>query len=160
MCIETPKNAYSKAWGASPTCEEDIWRVFFNHLSGGRNENDVLVKRLPWSEQDLSSETEIVRDELTRVTRYGVLPLNSQPPVNGAPSSDPLVGWGPHDGFCYQKAYVEFFARRKLVDALLTILPRYGNRINYHILNKDVSVKLLLHLLYVLLTPFGVESKM
>jgi len=35
--------------------------------------------------------------------------INSQPRVNGALSSDPLFGWGPAGGVCYQKAYVEFF---------------------------------------------------
>ena len=30
--------------------------------------------------------------------------------MDGAPSNDPIVGWGPLGGWVYQKAFVEFFA--------------------------------------------------
>jgi methylenetetrahydrofolate reductase (NADPH) len=35
--------------------------------------------------------------------------VGSQPAVDGAPSSDEIVGWGPRGGYVYQKAFVEFF---------------------------------------------------
>lgn len=42
-------------------------------------------------------------------------------------------------GYVYQKAYLEFFTCCENVDALLNVLPLFP-RINYHILNRDVSV--------------------
>lgn len=33
----------------------------------------------------------------------GFLTINSQPAVNGAKSSDKVFGWGPRNGYVYQK---------------------------------------------------------
>ena len=63
--------------------------------------------------------------------------MNSQPPVNGAPSTDPLVGWGKPGGYCYQKAYLEFFVSRELAQNLRKTLEDYP-QINYHMINHDV----------------------
>jgi hypothetical protein len=60
-----------------------------------------------------------------------------QPPVNGAPSDDPVYGWGPQGGYVYQKAYLEFFTSRENVEILLMLLPRFPT-INYHIVDKKV----------------------
>jgi hypothetical protein len=35
--------------------------------------------------------------------------MNSQPKIDGLPSEDEQVGWGPAGGYVYQKAYLEFF---------------------------------------------------
>jgi len=58
--------------------------------------------------------------------------------VNGSPSTDPVVGWGAPDGYVYQKAYLEFFARPEVVDALLEELKNYP-LVNYHIVNVSVG---------------------
>lgn len=58
--------------------------------------------------------------------------------MNGSPSTDPIVGWGAPDGYVYQKAYLEFFARPEVVDALLEVLQQYP-LVNYHIVDKTVS---------------------
>lgn len=87
-------------------------------LSGGPREggtqgarSDVAPARLalsqvtclPWSDKPLAAETSLMKEELLRVNRRGVLTINSQPNVNGRPSSDPVVGWGPSGGFVFQK---------------------------------------------------------
>ena len=59
--------------------------------------------------------------------------------MNGAPSEDPVVGWGPRGGYVYQKAYLEFFTGQANVQALLKILPSFP-RVNFHIINSSVSV--------------------
>lgn len=42
-------------------------------------------------------------DQLARINSKGVLTINSQPNVNGAPSDDPVFGWGGPGGYVYQK---------------------------------------------------------
>lgn len=44
-----------------------------------------------------------MKEELLRVNRLGILTINSQPNINGKPSSDPVVGWGPSGGYVFQK---------------------------------------------------------
>lgn len=61
------------------------------------------VTCLPWNDEPLAAETGLMKEELLRVNRQGILTINSQPNVNGRPSSDPLVGWGPRGGYVFQK---------------------------------------------------------
>jgi len=57
------------------------------------------VDVLPWSEMDsLQLETGYIKDQLVSLNRRGFLTINSQPRVNGAPSTDPKVGWGGPNG--------------------------------------------------------------
>jgi len=72
---------------------------------------------------------------LININRNGFWTINSQPAVNGAPSSDVTVGWGPAGGVLYQKAYLEFFASPDRIDPLLNILSQYGKRFNYQLTN-------------------------
>lgn len=94
-----------------------------------RNFDDVMdvftrfqkreLVRLPWSEtEELSTETSLIVVPLVWMNRNGLLTINSQPRVNAAPSSDVTVGWGGAGGYVYQKAYVEFFAKKEKVDML------------------------------------------
>lgn len=54
---------------------------------------------LPWSEMDsLQHETGAIQARLVALNRGGLLTINSQPAVNGAPSADPHVGWGGPNG--------------------------------------------------------------
>jgi methylenetetrahydrofolate reductase (NADPH) len=54
--------------------------------------------------------------------------------VNGLPSTHPEVGWGGPGGYCYQKAYVEFFCSPASLKKLLEELPRHTN-LSYHAMN-------------------------
>ena len=55
---------------------------------------------LPWSEMDtLHLETGTIKDALIALNRRGFLTINSQPQVNGKPSTDPQVGWGGPNGY-------------------------------------------------------------
>lgn len=58
---------------------------------------------LPWNDEPLAPETNLLKDELEKVNRRGVLTINSQPNINGKPSADPIVGWGPAGGYVFQK---------------------------------------------------------
>ncbi|XP_067659127.1 methylenetetrahydrofolate reductase (NADPH)-like [Haliotis asinina] len=124
-----------KLWGAELTCEQDVWDVFTSYITGEPNKNGIKVTKVPWDDEELSPETSLIAKELGEINRQGVLTINSQPSVNGAPSEDPKVGWGTSNGYIFQKAYVEFFTSRANVEALRQILPEYP-LVNFHILNK------------------------
>ncbi len=64
---------------------------------------------LPWNDDPLAPDTNLLKDELERVNRRGVLTINSQPNINGKPSSDPIVGWGPAGGYVFQKVSTNIF---------------------------------------------------
>jgi methylenetetrahydrofolate reductase (NADPH) len=50
--------------------------------------------------------------------------INSQPRVNAAKSTDLKFGWGPENGYVYQKAYVEFFVHKDLIQKLVDYLSK------------------------------------
>lgn len=88
-------------WG-TPKTTEDINAVFIRHLRGE-------LSAIPWSEEGFNAETSAIKDALIRLNSKGWWSLASQPAVNGLRSSDPTFGWGPDNGFVFQKAFVEFF---------------------------------------------------
>ena len=63
----------------------------------------LQVTSLPWNEEELAGETGFISENLARLNRNGVLTINSQPAVNGKPSTDPVFGWGSAGGYVYQK---------------------------------------------------------
>ncbi|KAG7288890.1 hypothetical protein NEMBOFW57_005250 [Staphylotrichum longicolle] len=88
-------------WG-TPRSTEDVNAIFIRHLRGE-------LATIPWSEESFSPETEKIRDQLIGLNSKGWWTLASQPAVNGLRSSDPTFGWGPQNGFVFQKAFVECF---------------------------------------------------
>lgn len=82
-------------WG-SPT-EFDMFKAVFRDFCLGK------VPSLPWSEQGRSSEMKVIARKLAQINDLGFLTINSQPAVNGVPSNDKVFGWGPSNGFVYQK---------------------------------------------------------
>ena len=88
-------------WG-TPTTPADVNAIFIRHLRGE-------LPTIPWSEESFSPETEKIRDQLVGLNSKGWWTLASQPAVNGLRSADPTFGWGPQNGFVFQKAFVECF---------------------------------------------------
>ncbi|ORZ39493.1 methylenetetrahydrofolate reductase-domain-containing protein [Catenaria anguillulae PL171] len=113
-------------WGL-PRTVADLANVFVGYCQG-------TVKFLPWSEQPLAGESMLIRDDLALLNKLGYLTINSQPPVNGVPSSHPVHGWGPKNGYCFQKMYIEFFLSPELFDALVAHLAEVDpdGVITYH----------------------------
>ncbi|KAK3712098.1 methylenetetrahydrofolate reductase 1 [Vermiconidia calcicola] len=97
--VNTPEA--KRLWG-DPTSIEDISNVFRRHLNGE-------IDAMPWSEDALQPETLTIKDELLRMAEKGWWTVASQPAVNGLRSADPTFGWGPKNGFVFQKPFVEFF---------------------------------------------------
>ncbi|KAF2090891.1 methylenetetrahydrofolate reduct [Saccharata proteae CBS 121410] len=90
-----------KLW-SYPTTVDDISSIFLRHIEG---ELDAI----PWSEEALNEETATIRPQLKKLINKGWWSVASQPAVNGVPSTDPIFGWGPRNGFVFQKPFVEFF---------------------------------------------------
>ncbi|KAG6092241.1 hypothetical protein E4U30_005677 [Claviceps sp. LM220 group G6] len=86
-------------WG-EPTTVQEIADIFVRYLN-------QEIDSLPWSEAPLTSEADAIKDRLIALNKRGLLTINSQPAVDGVRSSHPVHGWGPSNGFVYQKAYLE-----------------------------------------------------
>mmetsp|Transcript_21483 Transcript_21483/g.87675 ORF Transcript_21483/g.87675 Transcript_21483/m.87675 type:complete len:492 (-) Transcript_21483:54-1529(-) len=78
------------------------------------------LANFPWCEKDgLYEQASLLKSQLLWMCKLGLLPINAQARANGIPSSDPVLGWGAKNGLVYQKAYVEFFAPKDQLEALI-----------------------------------------
>lgn len=121
-----------KAWG-EPTSQRDVADLFMRYMKGE-------AESLPWSESPISSEADALRDDLVNLNSRGLLTINSQPPVDGAKSSHPVYGWGPRNGYVYQKAYLEVFVSPELIAELITRMEREPD-VTYFAVNQDGDLK-------------------
>lgn len=119
-------------WGA-PTNLGELARVFIGYIQG-------RIPALPWSEQAISAEAQSIQDELVAANSMGLLTINSQPAVNGARSTDPVFGWGPRNGYVYQKSYIEFLVHPAMIDALLANMKKDAN-ITYYLVDVKGDLK-------------------
>ncbi|OCH96255.1 methylenetetrahydrofolate reduct, partial [Obba rivulosa] len=125
--IKQTKEEALKLWD-TPTTINEIRELFKKFCSG-------QLKALPWSDEAPASETTVIAPQLAKLNELGFLTINSQPAVDGARSDDRVHGWGPSNGYVYQKAYLEFFVSPHLLDALLPYIERDVN-ITYYVINK------------------------
>lgn len=132
---KSSKDALLQMWGEELHNERSVFEVFTSYITATPNRRGHKVMCLPWNDEPLAPETNLLKDELEKVNARGVLTINSQPNINGKPSTDPIVGWGPPGGYVFQKAYLEFFTSSENVSALLKVLKKYEPRVNYHIVN-------------------------
>lgn len=84
-----------KLW-SYPTTRDDISNIFKRYMTG-------QVEAIPWSEEGLNAETATITDQLLKLNGKGWWSVASQPAVNGIKSSDSTFGWGPPNGFVFQK---------------------------------------------------------
>jgi methylenetetrahydrofolate reductase (NADPH) len=117
-----------KMWGEELNGVSDVSRTFIRYLNGE-------IDQLPWSDNPPGKETSIIKTKLLKMNESGLWTINSQPRVNGVPSSDRSVGWGGPNGVVYQKAYIEFFTSPKVLEILLGVFKRVEPRINYQAVN-------------------------
>ena len=109
-----------KNWGETCTSFSDVSKVFVAFLSG-------KIKKFPFAEGALSAETDDINQQLLKLNENKLFTINSQPRVNAAKSTDPKFGWGPENGYVYQKAYVEFFVHKDLIKKLVDYLSPQEN---------------------------------
>ncbi|KAG7094066.1 hypothetical protein E1B28_007686 [Marasmius oreades] len=125
--LKQTKEDALKLWGEL-TSLHDISELFARFCTGE-------LAALPWSDQAPAEETLTISEKLARMNRMGFLTINSQPAVNGARSDDKVFGWGPSNGYVYQKAYLEFFVSPPLLTILLSQIERDPS-ITYYVINK------------------------
>lgn len=53
----------------------------------------------------------VITEKLAQINDLGFLTINSQPAVNGVQSNDKVFGWGPSNGFVYQKVSYSVVSR-------------------------------------------------
>lgn len=128
-CRDTKPENLRKLWGEELTSTKDIGKAFLRYLNGD-------IDQLPWVEGTINLETEMIKDALTRMNENGLWTINSQPRVNGMPSSDKAVGWGGPHGVVYQKAYIEFFTSPHVLEVLLRVFKELDPRISFMAINR------------------------
>lgn len=101
VSLKMSSSSAIKLWG-HPVETSDITKLFIRHIEGN-------LASLPWSEEGLSEETLTIKSQLLNLNKKGWWTVASQPAVNGIRSSDRIFGWGPPNGFVFQKAFVELF---------------------------------------------------
>lgn len=124
--IKQTKEDALKLWG-QPTTFAEVANLFSRFCTSD-------LSALPWSDQAPSVETSIISKRLAKINELGFLTINSQPAVNGARSDDKVFGWGPSNGYVYQKAYLEFFVNPALLSLLLMHIERDSN-MTYYVIN-------------------------
>ncbi|RDX56378.1 MTHFR-domain-containing protein [Lentinus brumalis] len=105
-------------WG-NPKTVDDLTSLFLRYLHS-------KVTTTPFSSTPLSPESLMIFPHLERLTSKGWWTVGSQPPINGAPSTDEVVGWGPRGGYVYQKCFVEFFVEQKDVERIVKKVEEEG----------------------------------
>ena len=115
-----------KLWG-EPKSVREISDLFVGYMKG-------KVQSLPWSEAPITSEAGVLMEGLIDLNSRGILTINSQPAVDGVKSSHPTYGWGPSNGYVYQKACLEVLVSPKLID---TVVKRMKDNVDvtYYAIN-------------------------
>lgn len=121
-----------KLWG-SPSSVQDIANIFVRFLNRE-------VSSLPWSETGLTAEANEISADLVELNSRGFLTINSQPAINGVKSSDSVHGWGPHGGYCYQKAYLELLLPPSLIGKLVNRIESDEN-MTFYAVNKSGDLR-------------------
>ncbi|KAJ5554909.1 hypothetical protein N7535_007352 [Penicillium sp. DV-2018c] len=121
-----------KLWG-EPKSIKELSDIFVRFLTG-------KLDRLPWSDSPITREAHEIQEDLLNLNKRGFLTINSQPAVNGVKSSHPIYGWGPKNGFVYQKAYLELLVPSNLIDELITRIEK-NDDLTYHATNKKGELK-------------------
>ncbi|CCC69895.1 hypothetical protein NCAS_0D03140 [Naumovozyma castellii] len=106
---QSPKRSL-EIW-STPTSLDEIAKLVINYLNG-------RVQCLPWSDTPIDHEVDSMIKNLVQLNNKLIITINSQPQINGIRSNDPIHGWGPKDGYVYQKQYLEFLLPREKLPKL------------------------------------------
>lgn len=116
---------FREMWGNQIRNIDDIKDVFISFVKGCPNKQGFVVTSLPWADEQLKPESMLIQDRILKLNSNYLFTVNSQPAVNCAKSNDQTFGWGPKNGYIYQKAYIEFFAKSKDTKIIIDKLKRY-----------------------------------
>jgi methylenetetrahydrofolate reductase (NADPH) len=121
-----------KLWG-EPQNIDDVSKLFVKYMTG-------KVETLPWSEAPINDEANVLVKDLTELNNRGLLTINSQPAVDGVKSSHPVYGWGPRNGYVYQKQYLEVLIAPELIDTVIQRMEQ-DEDITYYAVNHSGELK-------------------
>jgi methylenetetrahydrofolate reductase (NADPH) len=121
-----------KLWG-EPASIRELSDIFVQFLEG-------KLQQLPWSESAIAPEADVIKSDLIDLNKRGFLTINSQPAINGAHSSHPVHGWGPKNGYVYQKAYLELLVSPDLIDEVVQRIEK-NEDLTYYSVNKGGELK-------------------
>ncbi|KAK6529018.1 hypothetical protein TWF694_004238 [Orbilia ellipsospora] len=116
-----------KLWG-HPETAADIANLFVRYMEGN-------LDSLPWSDSPIDTSASPIRTRLAELNKRGFLTTNSQCALNGVKSSDPVHGWGPKNGYVYQKMYIELLVSPDVLSELITRIERTSD-LTYYAVNK------------------------
>lgn len=129
VSLKVPPQDALRIWGY-PVTLADISRIFASYL-------EEHISCIPWCDAPLMNETLQIRNHLLSLNRLAETPdaqggkgwwsVGSQPAVDGAPSTDPTVGFGPPGGFVFQKSFVELFMSTADKDRLVSRIDALGS---------------------------------
>ncbi|CAL9732879.1 hypothetical protein MOUN0_O08284 [Monosporozyma unispora] len=100
---------------ATPKTLNDIALLVNNYLTG-------KLVCLPWCDTPLNHEVDTMLQHLLNLNNKLIFTINSQPQINGIRSNDKIHGWGPKDGYVYQKQYLEFLLPKSKLPGLESTL--------------------------------------
>lgn len=106
--------------GSAPDKPQDVHDVFASYVEG-------KIPHIPWCDTPLQAESFVIQEQLLAINKAGFLTINSQPSVNGKPSSDKTFGWGGKGGYVYQKEYCECFCSPGDAQALVEMVNENAN---------------------------------
>lgn len=129
---QLPKRAY-ELWGC-PQLFAELAQIHVAYLEG-------RVKALPWCDGPIGADTGVLREQLVRLNQRGFFTLNSQPAVLAARLADPVHGWGPKNGFVYQKQYLEVLVHQDYVPQLLAKAEAHPSCVTYYAVDKRGTLK-------------------
>ncbi|CDO95766.1 unnamed protein product [Kluyveromyces dobzhanskii CBS 2104] len=109
---------------SKPSTLDDISNLVISYLEG-------KLKCLPWCDVPLNHEVDDILLNLIDLNRHNIFTINSQPKVNGKPSTDPVVGWGPSKGYVYQKEYLEFLLPKEKLAKFQEICEEHSDHLTY-----------------------------
>lgn len=135
--------------GQEPKTPQDVFDVFASYVEG-------KIPHIPWCETPLQAESFVIQEELAKLNRAGFLTINSQPAVNGLPSSDKVFGWGSAGGYVYQKEYCECFCSPDRAKALFKMVSQHPSMNLYAVNNNGDEMKVGLELGGVTALTWGV----
>jgi methylenetetrahydrofolate reductase (NADPH) len=115
--LKYPADQCLKLWG-NPETVSELANVFCQYINGE-------TSSLPWCDTPLQPESNVLHERLLSLNQNGFFTINSQPSVDGALSSDKTYGWGPKNGFVFQKSYLEFFISPVAVELLMDKISNY-----------------------------------
>lgn len=104
--------------GYAPKQPQEVYDVFASYVEG-------KIPHIPWCETPLQPESFVIQKELVELNKAGYLTVNSQPAVNGKPSTDKTFGWGGRGGYVYQKEYCECFCSPAHAQALVKMVEQH-----------------------------------